>query len=187
MANISKEQYISRAEREQRTGQKGIVFWFCGLSGAGKSTIARAFERKLFDDLKQVYVLDGDNLRHGLNSDLKFSMEDRNENLRRLAHVAEILADAGFIVLVPAISPLKCQRDLARKIISAKFVEVYVSTPLETCIERDVKGLYKKAKLGEIPNMTGITSPFEIPENPDVVIQSVDEIERLFDCVDANI
>lgn len=178
--NIRKEQYITRKEREEKSGQKGIVFWFCGLSGAGKTTIARAFERKLFEENRQVYVLDGDNLRHGLNSDLHFSIEDRNENLRRIAHLAEILADAGFIVLVPAISPLKRQRDLARMIITSTFVEVYVSTSLETCMQRDVKGLYKKAQMGEIKDMTGISSPFEVPDSPDVIIESVEDIDRMF-------
>lgn len=181
--NIRKEEYISRAKREEKFGQKGMVFWFCGLSGAGKTTIARAFERKLFNDNKQVYVLDGDNLRHGLNSDLQFRMEDRDENLRRIAHVAEIMAEAGFIVLVPAISPMKSHRDTARKIITSRFIEVYVSTTLEVCMERDVKGLYKKAQMGEIKNMTGISSPFEVPDVPDVVIESVEEIDRLFEFV----
>ena len=177
--NIRKEDYISKAQREKRAGHRGMVFWFCGLSGAGKSTIARAFEKQLFDEHKQVYVLDGDNIRHGLNSDLKFSMEDRSENLRRLAHLADILADAGFIVLVPAISPLKTQRDLAKSIIKSKFVEVYVSTSLNVCIDRDTKGLYKKALAGEIKDMTGIGSPFEIPENPDIKIDSVEKIDLL--------
>lgn len=180
MKNIRKEEYISKQQREQRAGHSGMVFWFCGLSGAGKSTIARAFEKELFEQKRNVYVLDGDNIRHGLNSDLHFSLEDRNENLRRLAHVADIMADAGFIVLVPAISPLKVQRDLARSIIKSKFVEVYVSTSLNVCIQRDTKGLYKKAMAGEIKDMTGIGSPFEAPENPDIEISSDEEIDSLF-------
>mgnify|MGYP001597146889 CR=1 FL=1 len=177
--NITREHFISRSEREKKNGHLGMVFWFCGLSGSGKSTIARAFEKVLFEQNKQVYILDGDNVRHGLNSDLSFSLEDRDENLRRLAYLADLFSDAGMIVLVSAISPLKKHRDFARSVVRAKFFDVYVSTPLDICEERDVKGLYKKARRGKISDMTGISSPFETPTHPDISMQSIDEISKL--------
>lgn len=177
--NIRRENFIPKELREKKNGHRGMIFWFCGLSGAGKTTIARAFEEHLFEDGKQVVVLDGDNLRHGLNSDLGFSLEDREENLRRMAHLAELFASTGFIVLVSVISPMKKHSDFARSVATSPFILVYVSTDLKVCEERDVKGLYKKARNGEIKEMTGISSPFEVPKNPDVVIDSVQSLDLL--------
>ncbi|MEZ0341792.1 adenylyl-sulfate kinase [Mycobacterium sp. pV006] len=150
---------------------KGRTVWFTGLSGSGKSSVAMLVEQKLLEKGVPAYVLDGDNLRHGLNSDLGFSMADRSENLRRLAHVASILADAGQVVLVPAISPLAEHRELARKVTTEaglEFYEVFCDTPLEDCERRDPKGLYAKARAGEITHFTGIDSPYQRPKNPDL-------------------
>ncbi|MCH9700019.1 MAG: adenylyl-sulfate kinase, partial [Actinomycetia bacterium] len=150
---------------------KGRAVWFTGLSGSGKSSVAMLVERKLIEQGIPAYVLDGDNLRHGLNSDLGFSMADRSENLRRLAHVAAILADSGQVVLVPAISPLAEHRALARQVATAagvEFFEVFCDTSLEDCERRDPKGLYAKARAGEITHFTGIDSPYERPKNPDL-------------------
>jgi bifunctional enzyme CysN/CysC len=152
---------------------KGSTVWFTGLSGSGKSSVAMLVERKLLELGRPAYVLDGDNLRHGLNSDLGFSMADRSENLRRLAHIATLLADSGQIVLVPAISPLEEHRDLARKVHSDQgfeFFEVFMDTPLADCEARDPKGLYAKARAGEITHFTGIDSPYQRPKNPDLAL-----------------
>jgi adenylyl-sulfate kinase len=167
--------YVTRQERETKYKQKGKVLWFTGLSGSGKTTIAKAVERDLFEKNTFVCVLDGDNLRHGINSDLKFSLEDRAENIRRTAEIAALLAELGYVVLVCLISPLIKERSTARKIIEHKqiqFLEVYISTPLQICEQRDVKGLYKKARQGEILNFTGIDSPYEIPTEPDINIDT---------------
>ena len=150
---------------------KGRTLWFTGLSGSGKSSIAVLVEQKLLEHGCPAYILDGDNLRHGLNADLGFSMADRAENLRRLAHIATLMADAGLTVMVPAISPLEEHRDLARKVhadAGIEFLEVFVDTPLEDCEKRDPKGLYKKARAGEITHFTGIDSPYQRPKNPDL-------------------
>jgi bifunctional enzyme CysN/CysC len=150
---------------------KGRTLWFTGLSGSGKSSIAVLAERSLLEHGCPAYILDGDNLRHGLNADLGFSMADRAENLRRLAHVATLLADAGLTVLVPAISPLEEHRELARKVHSEagiEFFEVFVDTPLADCELRDPKGLYARARAGEITHFTGIDSPYQRPKNPDL-------------------
>ncbi len=150
---------------------KGRTLWFTGLSGSGKSSIAVLVEQKLLENGCPAYILDGDNLRHGLNADLGFSMDDRAENLRRLAHIATLMADAGLTVLVPAISPLEEHRELARKVHADQdtdFFEVFVDTPLEDCERRDPKGLYKKARAGEITHFTGIDSPYQRPKNPDL-------------------
>ena len=163
---------------------KGRTVWFTGLSGSGKSTVAVRVERMLLDHGIPAYILDGDNLRHGLNADLGFSMADRAENLRRLAHVATLMADAGLTVLVPAISPLQEHRDMARAVHAAAgthFVEVFVDTPLEDCESRDPKGLYAKARRGEITHFTGIDSPYQRPENPDLRLtpdRSPDELAQ---------
>jgi bifunctional enzyme CysN/CysC len=149
--------------------------WLTGLSGAGKSSVAMLVERKLIEKGVPAYVLDGDNLRHGLNADLGFSMADRAENLRRLAHVATLLADSGQIVLVPAISPLAEHREMARKVhadAGFDFVEVFCDTPLAECEKRDPKGLYAKARAGEITHFTGIDSPYQRPKNPDLRLTS---------------
>jgi len=171
---------------------RGRTVWLTGLSGAGKSSVAMLVERKLLEKGFPAYVLDGDNLRHGLNADLGFSMADRSENLRRLAHVAKLLADAGHIVLVPAISPLTEHREMARKVhtdAGFDFVEVFCDTPLEECEKRDPKGLYAKARAGEITHFTGIDSPYQRPKNPDLRLTSdtaVDEqAQSVIDVIEA--
>ena len=163
---------------------RGRTVWFTGLSGSGKSSVAVLVEQKLLEKGVPAYVLDGDNLRHGLNADLGFSMADRAENLRRLAHVAALLADSGQVVLVPAISPLAEHRELARQVhtdAGVDLFEVYCDTSLEVCERRDPKGLYAKARAGLITQFTGIDSPYEPPENPDLRLrpeQSVEELAR---------
>lgn len=155
---------ITRKNREHLNGHKGKVIWFTGLSGSGKSTIANALEKELHAQGKRTYILDGDNLRQGLNKDLGFSDANRVENIRRVAEVAKLMMDAGLIVLTAFISPFRAEREMAKDLIGAdNFFEIYVSTPLDVCEMRDVKGLYKKARDGKIPNMTGINSPYEAP------------------------
>jgi len=161
---------VTRHDRERIKGQKGKVIWFTGLSGSGKSTLANALEHALHQAGKHTYILDGDNIRHGLNKDLGFSDADRIENIRRIAEVARLMADAGLIVLTAFISPFQKDRQMARDLIGSEhFLEVYVSTPLAVCEQRDPKGLYKKARCGDLPNMTGISSPYEAPEHPDFI------------------
>jgi len=156
---------IVRTDRERLNGHKGKVIWFTGLSGSGKSTLANALEVKLHSHGMRTYILDGDNVRQALNKDLGFTEADRVENIRRIAEVAKLMMDAGLIVMTAFISPFKREREMARELIgSDNFIEVYVSTPLEVCEERDVKGLYKQARAGKIPNMTGINSPYEAPD-----------------------
>ncbi len=164
---------VSRGERWSAIGGAGATVWLTGLSGAGKSTVAMALERRLLQQRRPVYVLDGDNLRHGLNGDLGFSAADRAENVRRLAHVAALLADAGLVAVVAAISPERAQRDAARAVhraIDVAFLEVHLATPLEACIERDPKGLYRRAIAGELRGMTGIDAPYEPPEQPECTV-----------------
>ena len=164
---------VLQSERERKNGHSAAVYWFTGLSGSGKSAIAKALEKKLFDEGKQVYLLDGDNVRHGLNGDLGFSDTDRAENIRRIAHVARILYDAGFIVLCSFISPAREMREMARGLFpGGAFNEVYVKCSLEECIRRDPKGLYKKAFAGEIPNFTGISAGYEAPEAPELELDT---------------
>ena len=156
---------ITRTDRERLNGHKGKVIWFTGLSGSGKSTLANALEIELHSHGMRTYILDGDNVRQALNKDLGFTEADRVENIRRIAEVAKLMMDAGLIVMTAFISPFKREREMARELIgSDNFIEVYVSTPLEVCEERDVKGLYKEARAGKIPNMTGINSPYEAPD-----------------------
>lgn len=165
---------ITRHDRETLKGQKGKVIWFTGLSGSGKSTLANALEQALHVAGKHTYILDGDNIRRGLNKDLGFSDEDRVENIRRIAEVARLMADAGLIVLTAFISPFKAERAMARELIgSENFIEVYVSTPLEVCESRDPKGLYKKARAGIISNMTGVNSAYEAPDTPDIAVNTI--------------
>lgn len=164
---------ISRESRAESKGQKPAVLWFTGLSGAGKSTIANIVEKKLHALGKHTYVLDGDNVRHGLNRDLGFTDADRVENIRRVAEVAKLMADAGLIVLVSFISPFRAERDMARKLMAAgEFFEVFVDTPLAVAEARDVKGLYKKARAGELAHFTGVSSPYEAPESPEIRIDT---------------
>ncbi|BBB33404.1 adenylylsulfate kinase [Thermotomaculum hydrothermale] len=166
---------VSRRDRERIKNQKGCVLWFTGLSGSGKSTIANEVEYKLNKSGYHTYLLDGDNLRHGLNKDLGFDYKDRVENIRRVAEVAKLFVDAGVIVLVAFISPFKKEREKARETIGREnFIEIFVDTPLEVCIKRDPKGLYKKALNGEISDFTGIDSPYEKPDNPEIHIKTVD-------------
>ena len=164
---------IDKAAREELLGQQGIVLWFTGLSASGKSTIAVEVEKELYRQGKASYRLDGDNLRFGLNKDLGFSAEDREENIRRIGEVAALFADAGLITLASFISPYKAGRDAARQAVGAEnFKEIYVKADVETCAERDPKGLYEKAKNGEIENFTGISAPYEEPENPELVVDT---------------
>jgi bifunctional enzyme CysN/CysC len=164
---------ITRAEREKLNGHKGSVIWFTGLSGSGKSTIANALEVELHALGQRTYILDGDNIRQGLNKDIGFTDADRVENIRRIAEVAKLMMDAGLVVMTAFISPFRREREMARELIGAEnFVEVFVNTSLAVCEQRDVKGLYKKARNGQIPNMTGVNSPYEAPQLPDVVIDT---------------
>lgn len=166
---------VTRDDRARVAGQRGVVLWFTGLSGSGKSTVASAVEQALNTGGRLTYLLDGDNIRHGLNGDLGFSDADRQENIRRVAHVAKLFWDANVITLVSFISPFKAERALARELIGADFVEVFVDTPLEVCEQRDVKGLYKKARAGEIASFTGISSPYEAPENAEIQLRTGEE------------
>jgi bifunctional enzyme CysN/CysC len=180
--NVHKQSLsIGRTDREQLNGHAGKVIWFTGLSGSGKSTLANSLEVALHSRGMRTYILDGDNLRQGLNKDLGFTEADRVENIRRVAEVARLMMDAGIIVISAFISPFMREREMARELIGADhFVEVYVSTPLEVCERRDAKGLYKLARSGKIPNMTGINSPYEVPEKPaftaDSSTRSIDSI-----------
>ena len=164
---------VSQAERQKILNQQPITIWLTGLSAAGKSTLAFALERELIDQGRACYVLDGDNVRHGLNRNLGFSPEDRAENIRRISEVARLMNDAGLIVITAFISPYRADRATAREIIgSGSFREVYVSTSLSVCEARDPKGLYTEARAGKVANFTGISSPYEAPELPDLVIDT---------------
>ncbi|WP_429172278.1 adenylyl-sulfate kinase [Aeromonas rivipollensis] len=160
---------VDKRSRSEQKGQKPLVIWFTGLSGAGKSTLAGALEQALAARGKHTYLLDGDNVRHGLCGDLGFDDAARQENIRRVGEVAKLMVDAGLIVLTAFISPFRAERDLVRNLLGAdEFVEVFVDAPLAVCEERDPKGLYKKARAGEIRNFTGIDSAYEAPENPEI-------------------
>jgi bifunctional enzyme CysN/CysC len=164
---------VNKRARAELSHQKPCVLWFTGLSGAGKSTIANLVEKKLHAEGRQTYLLDGDNVRHGLNKDLGFTDEDRVENIRRVAEVARLMVDAGLIVLVSFISPFRAERRLARSLVEGgEFFEVFVDTPLAAAEARDAKGLYKKARRGELKNFTGIDSPYEAPENPEIKLDT---------------
>ena len=172
--------HVARADRERSLGQRGCTIWLTGLSGSGKSTVAVAAEKALADRGRHAYVLDGDNVRHGLNKNLGFSPDDRTENIRRIGEVSKLFTDAGLIVMSSFISPYRADRDQVRAIMEpGDFVEVHVDASVETCESRDVKGLYKKARAGEIPEFTGISAPYEAPEKPELVLdtnkQSVEE------------
>lgn len=169
--------HVAREERSAATGGTGRVVWFTGLSGSGKSTVAVEVERELVASGRAAYLLDGDNLRHGLNADLGFSAEDRDENVRRVGEVAALFADAGVVALVPLVSPYRAARDGVRaRVLGAglRFDEVFVDTPLEECERRDPKGLYAKARAGELSGMTGIDDPYEAPTAPELVLSPAD-------------
>ena len=171
---------VTPQSRALRNGHRGAVVWLTGLSGSGKSTVSRALERELFNLGLHPYVLDGDNVRHGLNSNLGFSPEDREENIRRVAEVSRLLTEAGMVVITAFISPYRADRRRAREIAlegGAEFVEVFVDAPIEVCEQRDVKGLYKRARAGEIPEFTGISAPYEAPDNAEVVIRTNEQTE----------
>jgi adenylylsulfate kinase len=165
---IPHQHAISATDRERQNGHKGHVLWFTGLSGSGKSTVASAVERELHQQGIRTFILDGDNVRTGLNSDLNFSAESREENIRRIAYVSALMKDAGLVVLSAFVSPYQKDRDYVRACAKGPFSEVFISTPLEVCEQRDVKGLYAKARAGEISNFTGISAPFETPMNPEL-------------------
>ncbi len=169
---------IKKEDRERLNGHKGVCLWFTGLSGSGKSTIAHETEKILYERGVHTYVLDGDNIRHGLNRDLGFSPEDRTENIRRIGEVAKLFVDAGLVVMTAFISPYRRDRDRVRELLEdGRFVEIYVEADLETCEERDPKGLYKKARAGEIKEFTGISAPYEPPESPELVINTSRETD----------
>jgi adenylylsulfate kinase len=182
--DIIPHQYrITRADRAALNRHKALAVWFTGLSGAGKSTLANALEVELVKMGIHTYILDGDNIRSGLNADLDFSESGRTENIRRIGEVTNLFVDAGIVVLSAFISPFRKDRESVRQIVGAEnFVEVFVDCPLEICEQRDVKGLYKKARAGEIKNFTGIDSPFEAPINPDVYVNTHEQ--SLQECLD---
>jgi adenylylsulfate kinase len=167
---------ISRSDREKQHGHKSVILWFTGLSGSGKSTLAHVVEEQLYKIGVSTFVLDGDNVRHGLCSDLGFSDNDRIENIRRIGELAKLMSESGVIVLTAFISPFKKDRSSARKLMPhGDFLEIYCKCPIETCETRDVKGLYKKARAGEIPFFTGIGSVYEEPEKPELVVNTKEQ------------
>lgn len=164
---------ITKEDRVKLLNQKGVTIWLTGLSGSGKSTIAVELEHALIENRHQAYILDGDNIRHGLNKNLGFSPEDRTENIRRIGEVAKLFTDAGIITITAFISPYREDRDAVRKLLNnGEFIEVYVKCPLDVCEERDTKGLYKKARAGEVKDFTGISAPYEEPLKPELTIDS---------------
>lgn len=174
---------VTKQEREQQSGQKSVIVWFTGLSASGKSTLANAFNRALFERNKQAYVLDGDNIRHGLNNDLGFDEDSRKENIRRIGEVAKLFVDSGQIVLTAFISPYRSDRQIVRELVEeGEFIEAYVKASVEACSERDPKGLYEKAKRGEIPNFTGVSAPYEEPENAEIILDT--ERYSIEECVE---
>ena len=173
--NLTKVSHtVSAGERAAKNGHKGAVIWLTGLSGSGKSTLGMALERELHEMGKQAYVLDGDNVRFGLNSDLGFSPEDRTENIRRIGEVSNLMAQAGLICITAFISPYREDRERARKAAGDAFFEVYVKADVAMCEQRDPKGLYKKARAGEIPEFTGISAPYEEPQSPELVVDTAE-------------
>ena len=183
--NVTEHHYeITREMRSQQKGQRAKVVWLTGLSGSGKSTIANAVEKKLFSLGIHSYILDGDNLRLGLNKDLGFTKEDRAENVRRVSEVAHAMVDAGLVVIVALVSPFKADRDQARTLFEeGEFFEVWVKTPAEVCAERDPKGLYKKAAKGEIPNLTGIGQEYESPERAELILDGTAPLDESVDAL----
>ena len=169
---------VTRERREQLNGHRGGLFWFTGLSGAGKSTLAHSVEEMLYQNGYRTYVLDGDNVRHGLCADLSFSDEDRKENIRRIGHMSMLYVEAGIVVLTAFISPFRADRENVRKIAGNDFHEIYCKCSLEVCEERDVKGLYKRARAGEIPDFTGISSPYEEPEFAELMVDTESHLQQ---------
>lgn len=163
---------VRRQDREKLNGHKGAVLWFTGLSGSGKSTLAHAVEKSLYEMRIHTYVLDGDNVRHGLCGDLGFSDVARRENIRRIGEVTKLFVDAGMIVLTAFISPFRSDRQQVRKILGGRLIEIYCDCPLETCERRDVKGLYKRARSGEVKEFTGISSPYEVPDGAEITVNT---------------
>lgn len=174
MSNVFNQEYeIDKSKQNQLKNHSSFLVWFTGLSGSGKSTISNKLVKNLYEMGVHVYALDGDNLRLGLNKDLQFSEEDRNENIRRIAEVSNLLIDAGIVTVAAFISPLKTQRDLVKEIVGEdNFIEIYVETSIEECEKRDVKGLYARARRGEIKEFTGISSPYEAPQAPALKINT---------------
>jgi adenylylsulfate kinase len=170
---IWQDAIVTRTQREEINGHKGCSVWLTGLSGAGKSTLAHRLEARLVADGCRTYVLDGDNVRHGLCCDLGFSIQDRSENIRRIGEVGKLMADAGLIVISAFISPIRSDRDGVRSLLEdGDFIEIYCDAPLHVCEDRDVKGLYKKARAGQLPEFTGISSPYEPPLKPEIVVHT---------------
>lgn len=176
---------VTQANRSALKNHHPVLLWFTGLSGSGKSTIANAVETALFEKYVHTYSLDGDNVRKGLNNNLTFSSEDRTENIRRIAEVSKLMVDAGLVVLASFVSPYARDRAAVRETVgNSKFVEIFVHTSVEECERRDVKGLYAKARAGEIPNFTGISAPYEAPQNPDIQINTIDtSVEEAVDII----
>lgn len=169
-------QSISAEQRSEANGHKSAVLWYTGLSGSGKSTVANAVDQKLFERGCHTYVLDGDNVRHGLNGDLTFSDKDRVENIRRIGEVSKLFVDAGLLVSTAFISPFESDRRMVRdQLADGQFVEVFIDTPIEICEQRDPKGLYKKARSGEIKNFTGIDSGYDVPQSPEIHLQTANK------------
>jgi adenylylsulfate kinase len=164
---------VTRVRREAQNGHRGAIIWFTGLSGSGKSTLAHAVEETLHQQGCHTFVLDGDNVRHGLCGDLGFSIKDREENIRRIGEMAKLFMEAGVIVLTAFISPFRADRERVRGMVEqGDFIEIYCDAPIEICEARDVKGIYKKARAGLIPEFTGITSPYEVPQNPELTLNT---------------
>lgn len=183
--NIVQHHYkIERVNRVQAKGHNSMLLFFTGLSGSGKSTIANALEQRLHEAGIHTFALDGDNIRHGINKDLSFSPEDRSENNRRIGEIAKLFMDAGVVVLAAFVAPYKKDRELIKKTVGAEnYIEVFVNASLEVCEQRDVKGLYAKARKGEIKNMTGISAPYEAPEKPDAEVSHENSIEEAVEII----
>lgn len=183
-SDIHKHQaLITSAQRSEQAGHRSVILWFTGFSGSGKSTLAHAVEEVLFKQNCRTFVFDGDNVRHGLCADLAFSVEDREENIRRIGEMSKLFIEAGVIALTAFISPFRADRDKVRSLVDkGDFIEIYCSAPLEICEQRDVKGLYAKARAGKIPDFTGISSPYEPPLNPELIIDTANL--ALDECVD---
>jgi len=185
MNNIFKQEYIvDKQSRNKQNNHNSFLIWFTGLSGSGKSTIANALEKELYKKEIRTYSLDGDNIRNGINNDLSFSPKDRTENIRRIAEISNLFIDAGIVVLSAFVSPYRKDRKNIKNIVgNSNFVEIFINTSIEECERRDVKGLYKKARKGEILNFTGISAPYEAPINPDIEIKteelSIDEAVKI--------